>query len=147
MPQPSFLPSLNPCAFFCFSSLPRRANFESRFGASFWGSLTTQPVDTFFTSSFSPIVNRESLFTGKTAPRCAFGSEATHQSPPRLNPNHQVFTELLQKAGYRTGLFGRWYLCKWLPSSPLSFQTSLLSNKNSSVLPCKCSRSPHSSWI
>ena len=87
---------------------------------------STDLVNTYFTS-VSPVVNRESFFTGKTAPRCAFGDEAKNGNP-QLDPNSEVFTEILQKAGYRTGLFGRWYLCERLSSSfppPFFFLFSL----------------------
>lgn len=50
--------------------------------------------------------SRASMYTG----RHAYNHGVLHPSDPELDPDEETFAEVLQAAGYRTALFGKWHL-------------------------------------
>jgi arylsulfatase A-like enzyme len=63
--------------------------------------------------------SRAALLTGCYPNRIGIGGAYDHTARVGLNPEEETIAELLKKAGYTTGIFGKWHLGHHRPFLPL----------------------------
>ena len=75
----------------------------------------------FYVSSTACTPSRSALLTGCYADRIGMGRSVVFPADKRgLNPTEITIAEILKKAGYKTGCFGKWHLGDQLPFMPLA---------------------------
>ena len=75
----------------------------------------------FYVSSSACTPSRAALMTGCYADRIGMGKSVVFPADKRgLNPSEITIAELLKKAGYATGCFGKWHLGDQLEFMPLA---------------------------